>query len=82
MALSVCDQFFVLRFALDKVNGPLNESTTLAAIDSIGTSYPIISTFETNFSQSQRDGPFFVRNAAFNTSCYCFKYTSGAYNPG
>jgi hypothetical protein len=82
VALSICDHFFFLKFALDKVSGPLNQATALAAINSVGTSYPIISNFENNFTPNQHDGPYFVRNAAFVNSCSCFKYTSNPYNPG
>jgi hypothetical protein len=82
VALSICDHYFFLKFALDKVSGPLNQATALAAINSVGTTYPIISNFENNFTQNQHDGPYFVRNAAFVTSCSCFKYTSNPYNPG
>lgn len=82
VALDICDNYFFIKYALDRVKGPLNQQTAIAAINSIGMSYPIISTFETNFSAAQHDGPYYVRNAAFNSGCTCYKYTSNPYNPG
>lgn len=82
VAFNICDQFFFLQTALDRVKGPLNQASAEAAINALGTAYPVITTFEDNFSPSQHDGPYYVRNAAFNSSCTCYKYTSNPYHPG
>ena len=80
--LSTCDGFFFLQAALGKVKGPLNQATALAAIDGLGSSYQDLTTFGIDITATQHDGATLVRNAAFNGSCDCFKYTSAAYNPG
>lgn len=82
VAFAICDRYFFIKYALDKVSGPINQASAMAVINSIGTSFPVISTFEANFSPSEHDGPYLVRNASFNSGCDCFKYTSNPYNPG
>jgi len=78
----ICDFLFFLQQALAGITGPLNVSTALAAIDSVGTSYPVISTFGIDLSASQHDGAELVRDTAYVSSCNCYRYTSPPYNPG
>lgn len=81
-AFAVCDFFFFLQDALNRVRGPLDQASAIAAVESIGTAYPSILTFEDDFTAAQHDGVELVRNAAYYGSCSCFRYTSPAYNPG
>ena len=82
VAYTICDFFFFLQDALNKVTGPLNQASAVAAIQSLGTGYPVISTFQDDFTAAQHDGVEQVRNAAYSSSCTCFRYTSPGYNPG
>jgi hypothetical protein len=82
VAFSICDEFFFLQYAFGKVDGPLNQQSALAAIDSVGSSFPDLLTFGTYYSASQHDAAQLVRNIAFVASCDCYRYTSAAYNPG
>jgi hypothetical protein len=78
----ICDEFFFLQQAFAGIPGPLNQQDAMAAIDRLGTSFEDLTTIGTNFSASQHDGANLVRNMSFDSSCDCYKYTSGAYNPG
>jgi hypothetical protein len=80
--LGFCDEFFFLQFAFRNITGPLNQQTALAAIDSVGSSFADLTTFGTFYSASRHDGAQLVRNVSFYPSCTCYRYTSGAYNPG
>jgi hypothetical protein len=82
VAYTVCDFFFFLQAALDRVTGPLNQASAMAAIQSLGTAYPVISTFQDDFTSTQHDGVALVRDAHYYGSCTCFRYSTPAYNPG
>lgn len=80
--LGVCNEFLFLQMAFSRVTGPLNQQTALAAIDSLGTGFQDLTTIGTRFSDAQHDGATLVRNARYVSSCNCYRYTSGPYNPG
>lgn len=78
----VCDHYFFLQEVLNRISGPVDQSTAVAVMQSLGTAFPVISTFQDDFSASQHDGVELIRNASFDGSCGCFHYSSGSYNPG
>jgi hypothetical protein len=82
VAYTVCDFFFFMQTAFSRVTGPLNQASAVAAIQSLGSGFPVISTFQDDFTATQHDGVELVRNAAYYGSCSCFRYTTPAYNPG
>jgi hypothetical protein len=79
--LAICDTFFFLKQTLDKVTGPLNRTTALAAINGIGTAFAPSVTFGLDINANKHDGADLVRNMQFQDGCKCFRYTSRAYNP-
>jgi hypothetical protein len=80
--LGICEFYFFLQTVLGGVRGPLNEQSALAAIDAVGSGFQPIATFASSFSASQHDGMAMVRNAAYNPSCNCYRYTSDPYRAG
>jgi hypothetical protein len=77
-----CDAYFYLQHVLDRVKGPLNQQTALAAINASGSSYQPLGTFGINITGGQHDGVQLVRNTAFNAGCNCYRYTSRPYHAG
>jgi hypothetical protein len=82
VAYTVCDFYFFLQDALDRVSGPLDQASAVAAIQGLGSSFPVISTFQDDFTTAQHDGVELVRDATYENSCSCFRYSSPPYNPG
>jgi hypothetical protein len=78
----LCDHYFFLQQVLDRISGPIDQASAVAAIQSLGTSFPVISTFQADFTATQHDGVAVVRNAGWVGSCSCFRYSSSSYNPG
>ena len=71
-----CDFFFFLKHSLDRVSGPLNLSTAMAAVNSVGSSYPVLSTFGTEITADKHDGATLARTMQFFSDCTCYRYTS------
>ena len=81
LALAICDKLFFLKQAFDRIHGPINQQTGLAAINAVGGAFRPSMTFGTFLSAQQHDGVSLVRNAAFDPSCTCYHYTSAPYSP-
>ena len=79
--LAICEHLFFLKQALDKVTGPLNQQTALAALNGMGGSFRSAITFAVNITAAKHDGAEYVRNMAFQDGCSCYRYTSAAYDP-
>ena len=82
LQLGFCETYFFLKQALDRINGPLNQQTALAAINAMGSSYLSSVTFGIDINANRHDGATLVRNMAFNTGCSCYEYTSSSYDTG
>lgn len=80
--LAICDNLFFIQEALDKVSGPLTQQTTLAAINSMGSSFQPAETFGIDVTAQRHAALELVANIAFVQSCTCYRYTSSPYNPG
>jgi hypothetical protein len=80
--LGICDQLFFIQRSFDTVQGPLNQSSALRAIDAVGTSWTDLTTFGVELTAKRHDGVAEVRNMAFDTSCTCYNYIGGPYYPG
>jgi hypothetical protein len=78
----VCDHYFFLQQVLNRISGPIDQQSAVGAAQSLGTSFPVISTFQDDFNTAQHDGVALVRNAGWVASCSCFRYSSSSYNPG
>jgi hypothetical protein len=80
--LGICDQLFFIQRSFDTVQGPLNQSSALRAIDAVGTRWTDLTTFGVELTANRHDGVAEVRNMAFDTSCTCYNYIGGPYYPG
>jgi hypothetical protein len=77
----ICEYYFLLKQALDAVQGPLNQQTAVAALDAIGTQHQSLVNFGAKIDPQRRDLPYLVRNMTFQHGCGCFRYTGRIYNP-
>jgi hypothetical protein len=77
IGMNDCNDMWFFEMAGNKVNGPLNRDGFLAAVNSVGSSYPAIDGFGTNFSPTQHDGAAAIRYWAYVPNCQCMQYTSG-----
>jgi hypothetical protein len=78
----ICDWLFFLKKVLDPLTSQLSTGQALAAIDAIGRGYTPAVTLGLDVNSGRHDGVAEVRNAAFDSSCRCYRYTSAAYSVG
>lgn len=79
--LGICDYYFLLKQALDGVQGPLNQLTAVAALNAIGTRHQSLVNFGAEIDPQRRDLPYLVRNMTYQKPCSCFRYVGRIYNP-
>ena len=77
--LGICDQIFFIQQVLDRVRGPLNQSSALAVINGLGSKFQPAETFGSYLSRGKHDGMSEVANVAFFPACTCYRYTSAPY---
>jgi hypothetical protein len=70
-----CDVAFLLGTALHGYTGPVNMSVLLQRVDSLGTSYPLASGFESRFGPAQHDGNGAYLAMRFDNGCGCIRYS-------
>jgi hypothetical protein len=77
VATGQCDLAFSLQAVFQHLRGAVSGAAIRAGLHALGTSFAPASTFATSFVDGRRDGVSRVRDVAYNTSCSCFRYTSG-----
>lgn len=72
----ICDDWYFFQTALEGVT-TINQSTFAAAVNRVGRRFASASTFVTDFSPAQHDGPAGYRLNRFDMNCKCFQYVGG-----
>ena len=75
-----CDQIWFVETLLNKAPQPTLQGALQAAA-SLGTSYTSPTVYGTRLDGSRRDGGDKARNARYDTSCSCMRYTTPPYTP-
>lgn len=78
-AYTACDGLFLYERALQLTNGSAATGSVVAALGSLGTSYPGVGVYggKTSISRDRRSLPTTYRPWAFSAGCSCFDYTGG-----
>lgn len=79
--LGICEYYFLLKQALDSIQGPINQATAIAAFNAIGTQHQSLVNFGAKIDPQRRDLPYLVRNMTYQSGCSCFRYVGPVYNP-
>jgi len=72
--LSICDQVFLIKDALESAEKPVNGDTFMKAVYQLGDGFTPASTWQVDYSEESRDGVAAVRYLEYGTECQCFRY--------
>ena len=80
-ARQACDELRFLQLIVNvKLDGvPRVNDQFIAAVNTLGTSFPSTAAYGTHFSAAQHDGIAAARNLKFLASCDCWRYTTDPY---
>jgi hypothetical protein len=80
-ALTICDQLWFLKAAMEASGPALTRSALVENIDRLA-SFPSALTLGTRFSASQHDGAGQARRYSYSTGCSCWSYAGSPINIG
>lgn len=80
-ALTACETAWFSEAVLNRATAGTTLSEVIAAAESLDTAYRSPATFGTRLGPGRHDGLYLFRNARFDGSCGCVKYTSKPYEP-
>lgn len=71
-----CDGTWAFQAVTEKTTGTLTAATWRAAYPTVGSSYPSITTFATNFGSGRNDNASLYRQLNWNQACPCLTFVS------
>lgn len=75
-ALEYCDQFAFFKAAMEAGGSVASRDSFLRGMNSLGSTFPAATTFQTFLGPGRHDGVSSYRLFAYNQPCTCFLYTS------
>jgi hypothetical protein len=78
-ALSACGSIWFMQAAFGRMAGAVTVANFMGGVNRLGGAFNDPFAYGTFFGPTQHDGVAAVRNARFDESCTCFRYTTGAY---
>jgi hypothetical protein len=80
IALSYCDELYLLRDAVERAGRSITNRTVPAAIEALRFSFPSSGYLKEYFGPGRHDGVELGWNDAWSTKCNCMQYTSKPYD--
>ena len=82
MALSICDQLWFLKAAVESHGPALTRAALLNNVDQLGGSFSSALTLAQSLSATEHDGAAEVRRYKYSTSCTCWAYSGPPIDAG
>lgn len=79
IALSYCDELYLIADAINNAGTIVNRDTARAAIEALHGGFPSAGTYGLYFSPAQHDGIEYGYDLVFVKSCTCTKFVRGPY---
>ncbi|MBV9293282.1 MAG: ABC transporter substrate-binding protein, partial [Frankiales bacterium] len=80
IAISYCDELYLLRDAINHAGRVITRDTVQRALESLHFSYPAAGALQEYFGPGRHDGIEIGWNLQWNSSCQCAKYVSGPFH--
>lgn len=80
-AIGACGVAWFAEAVFERATAGTSLAKVIAAAESLGTSYRSPGQYGTRIGPGRHDGDSFFRNARFDESCSCMKYSSKPYEP-